>query len=36
MSKTLEEIRKKLQALDTRSKGQTGNFGGDKSIYPHK
>lgn len=35
MSKTLEEIRKKLQALDTRSKGQTGNFGGDKSIYPH-
>lgn len=35
MSKTLEEIRKKLQALDTRSKGQSGNFGGDKSIYPH-
>lgn len=34
MSKTLEEIRKKLQALDSR-KG-TGNFGkGDKTVYQH-
>jgi hypothetical protein len=34
MSKTLEEIRKKLQALETR-KGPSGSFGGDKSVYPH-
>jgi hypothetical protein len=34
MSKTLEEIRKKLQALDTR-KGPGGAFGGDKTTYPH-
>lgn len=34
MSKTLEEIRKKLQALDTR-KGPTGSGGGDKTTYPH-
>ena len=36
MSKTLEEIRKKLQALDSRGKGsQGGSFGGDKTTYPH-
>lgn len=34
MSKTLEEIRKKLQALDSR-KGPAGSGGGDKSVYPH-
>ena len=34
MSKTLDEIRKKLQALDTR-KGQSGQFTGDKTTYPH-
>lgn len=35
MSKTLEEIRKKLQALDAR-KGTTGSgFGGEKTTYPH-
>ena len=34
MSKTLDEIRKKLQALDTR-KGQAGNFTGDKTTYAH-
>lgn len=34
MSKTLDEIRKKLQALDTRKGG--ANFGsGNKSTYPH-
>lgn len=33
MSKTLDEIRKKLQALDTR-KGQ-GAYSGDKTTYPH-
>lgn len=33
MTKTLEEIRKKLQALDSR-KGQ-GNGSNDKTIYPH-
>jgi hypothetical protein len=36
MSKTLEEIRKKLQALDSRGKGSAnGSFGGDKSTYAH-
>ena len=34
MSKTLEEIRKKLQALDTRKGGSTSGFG-DKTTYPH-
>jgi len=35
MSKTLEEIRKKLQALDAR-KGPAGSGGGgDKTTYPH-
>ena len=34
MSKTLDEIRKKLQALDTR-KGQPGQGSGDKTVYPH-
>lgn len=34
MSKTLEEIRKKLQALETR-KGPSGSGGGDKATYPH-
>lgn len=34
MSKTLDEIRKKLQALDTR-KGSTNSFSGDKTTYPH-
>lgn len=33
MSKTLDEIRKKLQALDTR-KGPSGGSS-DKSVYPH-
>ena len=33
MSKTLDEIRKKLQALDTKSSGN--NKGGDKATYPH-
>lgn len=34
MSKTLDEIRKKLQALDTKKGGQ--NFGsGNKATYPH-
>lgn len=33
MSKTLDEIRKKLQALDTRKGGSTG--GGDKATYAH-
>lgn len=33
MSKTLDEIRKKLQALDTR-KGQAGGTT-DKTVYPH-
>jgi gp32 DNA binding protein like len=32
MSKTLDEIRKKLQALDTKP---SGSRGGDKTIYPH-
>jgi hypothetical protein len=35
MSKTLDEIRKKLQALDSRKGGQSGNFGGDKLTYAH-
>lgn len=34
MSKTLEEIRKKLQALDTRGKGSNNNIG-DKATYAH-
>jgi hypothetical protein len=34
MSKTLDEIRKKLQALDTR-KGQSGQYSGDKLTYAH-
>lgn len=33
MSKTLEEIRRKLQALGTGSSSRS--LGGDKSIYPH-
>lgn len=35
MSKTLDEIRKKLQALDTRKGGASGSGSGDKSVYPH-
>lgn len=34
MSKTLDEIRKKLQAMDTRKGGSTG-FSNDKLTYPH-
>lgn len=34
MSKTLEEIRRKLQALDSR-KGQQGTGAGDKATYLH-
>ena len=34
MSKSLEEIRKKLQALDTR-KGPASGGNGDKTTYPH-
>lgn len=34
MSKTLDEIRKKLQALDTRKPG-SNTGGGDKATYPH-
>lgn len=34
MSKTLEEIRKKLQQLDAR-KGPVGSGSKDKSVYPH-
>lgn len=34
MSKTLDEIRKKLQSLEVR-KGQGGNFSGDKTTYAH-
>lgn len=34
MSKTLDEIRKKLQALDTR-KGGAGSGSRDKSVYAH-
>lgn len=34
MSKTLEEIRKKLQALESK-RGPAGSFGGDKTTYPH-
>lgn len=33
MSKTLDEIRKKLQALDR--KGTSNNFTNDKTTYPH-
>jgi hypothetical protein len=35
MSKTLDEIRKKLQAMDTRKGGQQGGFSADKTTYPH-
>jgi hypothetical protein len=35
MSKTLDEIRKKLQAMDTRKGGQQGGFAADKTTYPH-
>lgn len=35
MAKTLDEIRKKLQALDTRGKGGNFNSGGDKTTYAH-
>lgn len=35
MSKTLDEIRKKLQAMDSRKGGQQGGFGGDKLTYAH-
>jgi hypothetical protein len=34
MNKTLDEIRKKLQALDTRKGGATYGSG-DKTVYPH-
>lgn len=34
MSKTLEEIRKKLQALDAKNKPNSTGFR-DKSVYPH-
>ena len=34
MSKTLEEIRKKLQALDTRKGGASSGYS-DKTTYPH-
>lgn len=35
MSKTLDEIRKKLQAMDTRKGGQQGGFSSDKLTYAH-
>jgi len=35
MSKTLEEIRKKLQALESRKGGGTQGFSGDKATYAH-
>ena len=35
MSKTLDEIRKKLQAMDSRKGGQQGGFSGDKLTYAH-
>ena len=35
MSKTLDEIRKKLQALDSKKGGGNNNFGGDKTTYAH-
>lgn len=35
MSKTLDEIRKKLQAMDSRKGGQQGGFSNDKLTYPH-
>ena len=35
MSKTLDEIRKKLQAMDSRKGGQQNGFGGDKLTYAH-
>ena len=35
MSKTLDEIRKKLQAMDNRKGGAAGGFSNDKLTYPH-
>lgn len=35
MSKTLDEIRKKLQAMDNRKGSQQGGFTADKTTYPH-
>ncbi len=35
MSKTLDEIRKKLQAMDTRKGGAAGGYSTDKTTYPH-
>lgn len=35
MSKSLDEIRKKLQALETRKGGTGRSSSGDKSVYPH-
>lgn len=35
MSKTLDEIRKKLQAMDTRKGGQQGGYSNDKLTYAH-
>lgn len=35
MSKTLDEIRKKLQAMDTRNGGQQGGYSNDKTTYAH-
>jgi hypothetical protein len=35
MSKTLDEIRKKLQALDTRKGGNSGGYTADKTTYAH-
>lgn len=35
MSKTLDEIRKKLQAMDSRKGGQQNSFTSDKTTYPH-
>lgn len=35
MSKTLDEIRRKLQAMDTRKGGATGGYSNDKLTYPH-
>jgi hypothetical protein len=35
MSKTLEEIRRKLQALDNKKGGAAGSYSGDKTTYAH-
>lgn len=35
MSKTLDEIRKKLEALNTRKGGATGGYSNDKLTYAH-